>query len=756
MLKRWSTQVGSGKLAQSKERRSVKDLFSSGKRISAVRTDDEGDASDHSSSSSSKDNNNHERGPPQETRSGTWRRVRRVRPATTTFLSSLSDVEDLEERSTLPQPPPPQHHLAKAATVTATATVSSRGGGGSGGGRSSNGGAVGRLSLPPVQVARLSFHAPSSEEEVEVEAREEEEEEGEEGCKGHAAYPSPYLSSPTSVVSLSSSSSSSPPSTSRASATSFSSIPAAPHNHHHDKRSPRTTEKEEERTRSSSHHSSSNNGSASSSNDRHVGVAGQWPSFVSSAFSASALQQQQLDSIDNDDESVAMLSKLLRSSFFLLSWFPFSLLIICFSIVLLYAVSEIQKCNQHAGERDQYKRKAIEMEAKFQSGLEEKEVLVANLNQQMNQEAILVEQNKALQQEFDGLKAIYVETISKLNKLSSSTGVGSDGGGGMEVLAIVEENEKLKENIQVLKRQQMTREDEVKSLREIIAFFQEDLKSALEEKVMLIEELNRKLETEDELERENTRLKHKEKELSDSLRHQLSPQHVVNQLQTGASCLQMHSFTSLADKIELLDAGIETGDPHVIMSLLLFLRNTLSQPLFFNIITTRPEVLGLYINHYARQSLDSQMELMALYRHLERPVDHGLLMLRHALAIKHPYTRVNALLSCIRFFQKQESLAWFGDELQRRLHSGDITGLSSTLLPLPLSSPTPTLSSLSSPIVIEERKEEGKGREDARTKNSKDQNDTRPQSSSSSSVGTRLSKPPSFASLPSALFAVEQ
>jgi hypothetical protein len=323
-------------------------------------------------------------------------------------------------------------------------------------------------------------------------------------------------------------------------------------------------------------------------------------------------------------------------------------------------------------QKDLYKKRVAELEEELQTARLERATCIEQLNKQFKEEEKLMADMASLKSEFEDLRKNYLATLQKLNDWKDPA----------IAEALREENSILKEKLALLEVQSGGRvsvdsTDLLPSEREAlgassnpgIAALELKLKRAMEEKAILLNELNNSMNTVSWLERENKQLREIEDKLRYGADEKATPEAIIRQLELHGSSILMYNCTRLQDKIALIDAAVATRNPNVITTVILYLRDTLSQPLLFEILgePKRGQALAQY-----RQLLVScgyESELGQLYRHLHWDTHEGMFILRQAFRIKNPTERMNALLLCVNFMNTHEGLQWYGEQLQNKVNS---------------------------------------------------------------------------------------
>lgn len=316
-------------------------------------------------------------------------------------------------------------------------------------------------------------------------------------------------------------------------------------------------------------------------------------------------------------------------------------------------------------EKDSYKKRVAELENDIQLSRMERASFIEQINKQFKEEEKLLATVQTMKNEFEELRSTYTQTVSKLQ----------DSRDPSIVEMIREENTILKDKLKSIE----SHGGDVKGLdfsslpaprgSDKASDTELKLKRAVEEKKMLIAALNESMNNASRLERENAQLQEVENRLRNGMDGKSTPESIIRQIELNGSSVLMYTCTRLQDKIAILGAAIATHNPNVIMTVILYLRDTLSQLHLFEILADPKHAVALSQYRHLLAQCGYESELAQLYHFLEWPQKEGMFMLRQAFRIKNPTERMNALLLCMDFFGKHESLQWYGEQLQQKVNS---------------------------------------------------------------------------------------
>lgn len=316
-------------------------------------------------------------------------------------------------------------------------------------------------------------------------------------------------------------------------------------------------------------------------------------------------------------------------------------------------------------EKDSYKKRVAELENDIQLSRMERASFIEQINKQFKEEEKLLATVQTMKNEFEELRSTYTQTVSKLQ----------DSRDPSIVEMIREENTILKDKLKSIEGHG----GDVKGLDfsslpaprggDKASDTELKLKRAMEEKKMLIAALNESMNNASRLERENAQLQEVENRLRNGMDGKSTPESIIRQIELNGSSVLMYTCTRLQDKIAILGAAIATHNPNVIMTVILYLRDTLSQLHLFEILADPKHAVALSQYRHLLAQCGYESELAQLYHFLEWPQKEGMFMLRQAFRIKNPTERMNALLLCMDFFGKHESLQWYGEQLQQKVNS---------------------------------------------------------------------------------------
>jgi hypothetical protein len=323
-------------------------------------------------------------------------------------------------------------------------------------------------------------------------------------------------------------------------------------------------------------------------------------------------------------------------------------------------------------QRDSFKKRVADLENDLQLSRMERASFIEQINKQFKEEEKLLAAIQTMKTEFEELRTNYTQTVSKLQ----------DSRDPSIVEMMREENSILKDRLKTIEghhpsetggilpdlhapRSSSSSSSSVSKTTEA----ELKLKRAMEEKKMLIDALNDSMNTVSWLERENRQLQEVENRLRTGMDEKSTPESIIRQIELNGSSVLMYTCTRLQDKIAILDAAIATHNPNVIMTVILYLRDTLSQLHLFEILAAPSHAVALNQYRHLLAQCGYESELAQLYHFLERPQKEGMFMLKQAFRIKNPTERMNALLLCVDFFAKHEPLQWYGEQLQQKVNS---------------------------------------------------------------------------------------
>nr|XP_039260826.1 spermatogenesis-defective protein 39 homolog [Styela clava] len=127
-----------------------------------------------------------------------------------------------------------------------------------------------------------------------------------------------------------------------------------------------------------------------------------------------------------------------------------------------------------------------------------------------------------------------------------------------------------------------------------------------------------------------------------------SKQETLKRFMLGESVVK-ELYRSVEDKTALLDAAIRRHDGNAILSITLFMRNTLKRELFSKELMSRP----VAVDHYCAylQAISEIEELHEILMVLGRTEEAAMLKYRHCLkCARSPEVRMNALKDCIKYY----------------------------------------------------------------------------------------------------------
>ncbi|CAK5032430.1 unnamed protein product [Meloidogyne enterolobii] len=104
-------------------------------------------------------------------------------------------------------------------------------------------------------------------------------------------------------------------------------------------------------------------------------------------------------------------------------------------------------------------------------------------------------------------------------------------------------------------------------------------------------------------------------------------------------------YISKQDKLDLLDEGLESGNWDVVITIILFIKRTLDNPIFRSILMERPEAAQYYVT-YLKESGDRQELLYTLYG-LGRIVEATMEEFKIACQHKDPKKKLDSLRHCL-------------------------------------------------------------------------------------------------------------
>jgi len=312
-------------------------------------------------------------------------------------------------------------------------------------------------------------------------------------------------------------------------------------------------------------------------------------------------------------------------------------------------------------QRDSYKKRVADLENDLQLSRMERASFIEQINKQFKEEEKLLASIQAMKAEFDELRANYSRAVSKFQESRDPSIVD----------VVREENSILKDKLKAIENHTGERITDAPAPTggSKITESELKLKRAMEEKKMLIDALNESMNAVSWLEKENKQLQEIENRLRTGLDEKSTPESIIRQIELNGSSVLMYTCTRLQDKIAILDAAIATQNPNVIMTVVLYLRDTLSQLHLFEVLADPKHAVALNQYRHLLRQCGYDSELTQLYHFLEWPQKEGMFMLKQAFRIQNPTERMNALLLCIDFFAKHESLQWYGDQLQQKVNS---------------------------------------------------------------------------------------
>eukprot|EP01120_Amphizonella_sp_Union-15-10_P000135 TRINITY_DN10164_c0_g1_i1.p1 TRINITY_DN10164_c0_g1~~TRINITY_DN10164_c0_g1_i1.p1 ORF type:complete len:436 (-),score=95.66 TRINITY_DN10164_c0_g1_i1:17-1324(-) len=115
-------------------------------------------------------------------------------------------------------------------------------------------------------------------------------------------------------------------------------------------------------------------------------------------------------------------------------------------------------------------------------------------------------------------------------------------------------------------------------------------------------------------------------------------------------------FKSLDQKRSLLQEAVKLACANTILTVILFLKDTLATKFWVDIIKDLPEAIDVYVNYLKKDELDGYRKLLKLYQALGKVVEEGMLMLMNTYKIESPTKRLENMKQCLAFFSKHDSL----------------------------------------------------------------------------------------------------
>jgi len=148
----------------------------------------------------------------------------------------------------------------------------------------------------------------------------------------------------------------------------------------------------------------------------------------------------------------------------------------------------------------------------------------------------------------------------------------------------------------------------------------------------------------------------------DSLQRQLSdltrpPPATVVSLISQEKPYSIHHLKSYESKKILLEEATKTLIPNTILTVLLFLQESLTPSNFDSIISPNPVAFEAYIAYLKKINMSNK--LLALYQSTGRTADHAMLMLSLAYQdCPQVEKRLEAFRECVKLFEKCDTLKW--------------------------------------------------------------------------------------------------
>ena len=117
----------------------------------------------------------------------------------------------------------------------------------------------------------------------------------------------------------------------------------------------------------------------------------------------------------------------------------------------------------------------------------------------------------------------------------------------------------------------------------------------------------------------------------------------------------LEQYKSKDEKLELLDKAIKTHDGNAIIAVVIFLKRTLSEQIFYYELTRRQDAVDQYLAYLKAHFNTRELEYML--EKLNRAEEISMLRYKQAASVENPDAKINKLEQCLRtYFENNPNL----------------------------------------------------------------------------------------------------
>lgn len=123
----------------------------------------------------------------------------------------------------------------------------------------------------------------------------------------------------------------------------------------------------------------------------------------------------------------------------------------------------------------------------------------------------------------------------------------------------------------------------------------------------------------------------------------------VKRIRDGEIHTGLFMYRTREDKLEIMDKAIESNDGNTITAVVLFLRQTLSDEVFQEVLETRPIAVNHYISHLRTEG--SYPELVSFLKAMQMNEEAAMVMYKQAVCNKDLAVKFDSLKRCLREYK---------------------------------------------------------------------------------------------------------